>query len=148
MLLFFHKEVGGLIGKKNCSESSASNLPNNKHTKRLRRKNISCASLFFLGTSTRERNSIGKLIFSEDWKRTSQAKKIIATMFYRKHIYLEFGEFFDFSSITADTRVFRERLEKFSEFFEPILKIKNERFLVQIYLTEKNLSKLYSVQSG
>ena len=57
---------------------------------------------FFWGHQPERENSIGKFLFSEHWKRTSQAKRIIAAMFYSRHIYLEFGEFLNVSNIAAD----------------------------------------------
>jgi len=46
---------------------------------------------FFWGHQPDRENSIRKLVFSDNWRRTSQAKRIIASLFYRKHIYMEFG---------------------------------------------------------
>ncbi len=61
---FFHKKVRGLIWEKNCSESSTSNISNDGHCKKHSpRKSTSCANLFFLGTSTRERKLNRKISF-------------------------------------------------------------------------------------
>ena len=101
---FFIRRSEGLLGRKTVLRvpPQISQITNTTK-KTTQEKTLVVPVSFFWGHQPERENSIGKLIFSEDWKRTSQAKKIIATMFYRKHIYLEFGEFFDFSSITADS---------------------------------------------
>ena len=100
---FFVRRSEGLFGRKTVLRvppqifqitNTAKNTPNEKV--------LVIPVSFFWGHQPERENSIGKFLFSEYWKRTSQAKRIIAAMFYPRHIYLEFGEFLDFSNIAAD----------------------------------------------
>ena len=100
---FFIRRSEGLLGRKTVLRIPPQIFQITNTTEKTPQEKIlvlpvSC----FWGHQPDRENSIGKFLFSEDWKRTSQAKRIIATMFYRKHIYLEFGRILDFSSIAVD----------------------------------------------
>ncbi len=100
---FFIRRSEGLLGRKTVLRVPSQIFQITDNTKKASEEKVLIVPVsFFWGHQPDRENSIGKLIFSEDWKRTSQAKKIIATILYRKHVYLEFGEFLDFSGIATD----------------------------------------------
>ena len=100
---FFIRRSEGLLGRKTVLRVPPQIFQiTNTTSETTQEKIIIVPVSFFWGHQPDRENSLGKLIFSEDWKRTSQAKKVVAALFYRKHIYLEFGEFLDFSGIVAD----------------------------------------------
>ena len=100
---FFVRRSEGLFGRKTVLRvppqifqitNTAKNTPHEKV--------LVIPVSFFWGRQPERENSVGKFLFSEYWKRTGQAKRIIAAMLYPRHIYLEFGKFLDFSNIAAD----------------------------------------------
>ena len=100
---FFIRRSEGLFGRKTVLRVPPQILQITNTAKNAPHEKVLVVPVsFFWGHQPERENSIGKFLFSEYWKRTSQAKRIIAAMFYSRHIYLEFGEFLNVSNIAAD----------------------------------------------
>ena len=102
---FFIRKSEGLFGRKTVLRIPPQILQMTDTAKNTPHEKVLVVPVsFFWGHQPERENSIGKFLFSEYWKRTSQAKRIIAAMFYPRHIYLEFGEFLNVSNIAADQK--------------------------------------------